>query len=545
MVVNIPGVIGIVVFYIIIVVIGIWAGRKNKKGDTNDLLVAGRSLGMFVATLTTAATMVGGAYINGTAESMGRDGFLWTIGPVGYNLSLILAALIYVPKVRKAEYTTIFDPIQEKYGNRTGGLLFIPELLGDLFWEAAIFNALGATVSIILGIEMSIAIIVSAVIVIVYTFFGGLYSVAYTDVIQMFFIIIGLVMALPFAWTNPAVDFSRISNTWQGEMDSNQIGIYIDTCLLTLGGCLTWQIYMQMILHYIIKAFYQRILACKSVTVARNSALLGAGISWLMAIPPAAIGVIGAATDWNMTSYPQNSTLSYEDWTFILPMVMEYLCPLTVSIIGFGAISAAVMSSADSIVLATGSVFSRNIYQNCFRPQASDRELTWVLRFSIVVVGTLGAVIAISANSIYGLYILCADAMYVVQFPVLTCALWVPFANTYGAISGFVVGTTLRVLGGEPVLSFPAIIKYPGYNDTLGQLFPFKTFAMMSCTFSLLSISYLTEYMFTKRKLSKKFDIFNCYGPKSSRCKNDGSDISMTVKTEDDVKNETDTFLNN
>ncbi|CAG2228524.1 CHT1 [Mytilus edulis] len=375
MVVNIPGVIGIVVFYIIIVVIGIWAGRKNKKGDTNDLLVAGRSLGMFVATLTTA---------------------------------------------------------------------------GDLFWEAAIFNALGATVSIILGIEMSIAIIVSAVIVIVYTFFGGLYSVAYTDVIQMFFIIIGLVIALPFAWTNPAVDFSKISNTWQGEMDSNQIGIYIDTYLLTLGGCLTWQ------------AFYQRILACKSVTVARNSALLGAGISWLMAIPPAAIGVIGAATDWNMTSYPQNSTLSYEDWAFILPMVMEYLCPLTVSIIGFGAISAAVMSSADSIVLATGSVFSRNIYQNCFRPQASDRELTWVLRFSIVVVGTLGAVIAISANSIYGLYILCADAMYVVQFPVLTCALWVPFANTYGAISGFVVGTTLRVLGGEPVLSFPAIIKYPG-----------------------------------------------------------------------------------
>lgn len=533
MVVNIPSVVGIVVFYIIIMIIGLLAGRKNKKGDTNDLLVAGRSLGMFLATLTTAATMVGGAYINGTAESMARDGLLWTIGPIGYNLSLFLAALVYVPKVRKAEYTTIFDPIQEKYGNRTGGLLFIPELLGDLFWEAAIFNALGATVSIILGIEMSIAIIVSACIVIIYTFFGGLYSVAYTDVIQMFFIIIGLVIALPFAWTNPAVDFNRIDKTWKGEIDSKQIGIYIDTCLLTLGGCLTWQ------------AFYQRILACKSVSIARNSALLGASISALMAIPPAAIGVIGAATDWNMTSYPQNSTLSYEDWAFILPMVMEYLCPLAISVIGFGAISAAVMSSADSIVLATGSVFSRNIYQNCFRPQASDRELTWVLRFSIIVVGTLGAVIAISANSIYGLYILCADAMYVVQVPVLTCALWVKFANTYGAISGLVVGTTLRVLGGEPVLSFPAIIKYPGYNDKLGQIFPFKTFAMLSCTFSLLSISYLTEYLFTKRKLSKKFDIFNCYGPKASKCKNEASDIAMRVKNEDDVKNETDKFLNN
>ncbi|CAG2242835.1 CHT1 [Mytilus edulis] len=150
-------------------------------------------------------------------------------------------------------------------------------------------------------------------------------------------------------------------------------------------------------------------------------------------------------------------------------------------------------------------VYIYNLFENrkmCIfvNEQASDRELTWVLRFSIVVVGTLGAVIAISANSIYGLYILCADAMYVVQFPVLTCALWVPFANTYGAISGLVVGTTLRVLGGEPVLSFPSIIKYPGYNDTLGQIFPYKTFSMLSCTFSLLSISYLTEYLITTKR---------------------------------------------
>ena len=54
MVVNIPGIVGIVVFYIIILIVGILAGRKNKKGDSDDLLVAGRSLGMFVATLTNA-----------------------------------------------------------------------------------------------------------------------------------------------------------------------------------------------------------------------------------------------------------------------------------------------------------------------------------------------------------------------------------------------------------------------------------------------------------------------------------------------------------
>lgn len=55
----------------------------------------------------------------------------------------ILAAIVYAPKVRRAKYTTIFDPMQKKYGNKMGGLLFFPELCGDLFWEAAILAALG------------------------------------------------------------------------------------------------------------------------------------------------------------------------------------------------------------------------------------------------------------------------------------------------------------------------------------------------------------------------------------------------------------------
>lgn len=71
--------------------------------------------------------------------------------------------------------------------------------------------------------------------------------------------------------------------------------------------------------------------------------------------------------DWNATSYPGEVPLSSEDWVEILPMVLQYLCPVAVSVIGIGAISAAVMSSADSICLGIGSIFSRNIYKNIFR----------------------------------------------------------------------------------------------------------------------------------------------------------------------------------
>ncbi|VDI81741.1 Hypothetical predicted protein, partial [Mytilus galloprovincialis] len=82
MAIHIPGLIGIIIFYLLILVIGLIAGRKkNKTGDTDELLLAGRNLGFFVAVMTYTATLVGGAYINGTAEVMGRDGLIWCVAP--------------------------------------------------------------------------------------------------------------------------------------------------------------------------------------------------------------------------------------------------------------------------------------------------------------------------------------------------------------------------------------------------------------------------------------------------------------------------------
>ena len=95
--------------------------------------------------------------------------------------------------MRKKEYFTMLDPFQEKYGLRMGGLLYIPALLGEIFWSAAILAALGATVSVVISLDRFTSIIVSACIAIFYTLLGGLYSVAYTDVIQLLCIFFGLV----------------------------------------------------------------------------------------------------------------------------------------------------------------------------------------------------------------------------------------------------------------------------------------------------------------------------------------------------------------
>ena len=194
----------------------------------------------------------------------------------------------------------------------------------------------------------------------------------------------------------------------------------------------------------------------------------------LMAIPPVLIGAIAKSTsknwltdlrlcnlkstllicynltnykyiliDWNMTDYAgtlmeNNGTIPAEDYRMILPMVLQYLTPAAVSFFGLGAVSAAVMSSADSSVLSASSMFARNVYKLIFRPsvstnsnrintllhftvlhfrilkllfkslhsifQASETEILWVMRVSIFIVGGMATFMALTIPTIYGLW---------------------------------------------------------------------------------------------------------------------------------------------
>ena len=87
----------------------------------------------------------------------------------------------------------MLDPFQDKYGSKMGGFLYIPAFLGDIFWSAAILAALGASISVVIDIDTTTSVIVSGAIAVSYTLVGGLYSVVYTDVVQLVCIFIGLV----------------------------------------------------------------------------------------------------------------------------------------------------------------------------------------------------------------------------------------------------------------------------------------------------------------------------------------------------------------
>jgi len=198
--INIPGLISIIIFYLVVLLIGIWAGwRQRKSSETTDqetVMLAGRNIGLFVGVLTMGATWVGGGFINGSAEETYKAGLIWTQAPFGYGLSLFISGTFFAKKMRDAEYLTMIDPFTQKYG-RWGALQALPAAVSEVFWSASILAALGSTLQVILHIDVNTSIIISAVIAVCYTLFGGLISVAYTDVFQLFFIAFGLVCFSP------------------------------------------------------------------------------------------------------------------------------------------------------------------------------------------------------------------------------------------------------------------------------------------------------------------------------------------------------------
>ncbi|XP_054066780.1 high affinity choline transporter 1-like [Rissa tridactyla] len=521
MALNIPGLVSLSVFFMLTLATGIWASWKSKKDQQNRnpaemAMVGGRNINVFIGLFTATATWVGGAYINGTAEIvyLPSKGLLWVQAPVGFALSLLIGGFFFVNPMRSKNYVTVMDPLQEIYGNVMGSLLFIPPLLGEVFWFAAILASLGATMRVILDIGGFLAIIISACTVILYTLLGGLYSVAYTDVIQLVFITLSLWICIPFALMNSATESIYYTAThesyqdpWIGKIEKQYLGRWLDDFFFLVLGSIPWQTY------------FQRVLSAASPGQARLISYLSGLGCFLMAIPSVLIGAVAASTDWNQTSYGLPSPLERGESAMILPLVLHYLCPAYISVAGLGAVAAAAMSSADSALLSAGSMFAHNIYRKTLRKKATEMEVLWAMRTSMLVFGAAAAGLAFYSSSVYDLWFLSGELVYALLFPQLCCALFAPSTNAYGSAAGFLVGLLLRLLAGEPALSIPPAICYPAcslVNGTYSQLFPFKTFTVLVTLGTILAVSYVAVVLFQRNILPRRWDVCNITGGAST-----------------------------
>jgi solute carrier family 5 (high affinity choline transporter), member 7 len=503
--------------YLAFLAIGILASRRAKGGTVEDLMVAGRNMPLWLATMTMTATWVDGGYLLGTAEGAFRTSVAsGAQGGLCFGLSLIVGGLLFARRMRTLEFTTLVDPFEVRFGRRWAAVLAVPAMAAEVFWSAELLVALGATLGVISGVDLTTAILLSAAVVTAYTVIGGMWSVAYTDAVQLAMVVVGLAAALPFVLD--AVGGFAPAFAAYGAARPGRAGLLPPAAA---GGFWTvptivnwWDVSAMLVFGGIPwNCYFQRVLACRTPARAQWHSILSGLATMALTAPPLVIGVAASIYVWptdlaaRLQAQPADT----------LPLVFKAVTPAFVGVLGMGAIIGAVTSSFSASILSAGSMFSWNTCRRLLWPDLSDAATARLLRGSILVLGVAAAVMALGVRSVQALWFFTSDLVFVLLVPQLVCALFDTKANLAGSVVAFVAALVLRLGGGEPLFGIPPLIPYPElaavfvpldpaqwYDATTGALlFPFKTLAAATGLVLLPLVSRLTSRWSTARPLQR------------------------------------------
>lgn len=459
------------VFVLILVAflaVGVYAARRVRHGSVSDLIVAGRSLPRWMALLTMTATWVDGGYLLGTAEGAYRTGVASGVqGGLCFGLSLVLGGAFFARRMRRMGFHTLIDPFESRFGKRWAAVLFLPAMLAEVFWSAELLVAIGSSFDVILGIRLTAAILLAALVVTIYTMLGGLWSVAYTDAVQLAVVAAGLAIALPFvlratggvgAYPHPVAIVPGADWAW-----------WDVSAMLVFGG-IPWNCY------------FQRVLSCRNERDAQWMSI-GSGVLTVgFVIPPLLIGMAAASGGRAVANASE-----------VLPWMLKTCAPGWVAVLGLLAIVGAVTSSFSSSVLSAASMFSWNCCKRLLWPDLSGTRMTTLVRASVAVLGAGALLMALKVRSVQALWFFTSDLVFVLLFPQLVYALFDPRANRIGSMAAFTVSLVLRVSAGEPLLGIPALVHYP---------IPMKTIAAAAGMALLPVVSRLTARVSRARELA-------------------------------------------
>jgi SSS family solute:Na+ symporter len=478
--------IAVIAFLAASLIVGTLTSRLVKK-SSKRYMIAGKSLPLFFVGTMLAAQSIDGNSSLGNVSLVYQFGF-WAGAaiPIGLGICLVLTGTIYGKKLNKMAMLTLPDFYYRRFGNGAEGISSVLMMISFIVLVAGNFAASGFILSSVFHIDFLWAMLIAAVVVLIYTYAGGLFSSAYTDIFQIY-LAIGAFWAafIFFAGGFSGINFGTI-------LGSASPG-YLDLSGLTnIGnGALTnWASIMALGLGDIVALdFMERVFAAKDGKTAQRGALMGAGLTFLTVIPTSMMGIVALYLLPKLadpfTAYP-DLAINHVPFPIGAALLMGVL--------------GASMSTANGGLLAISSVMSRNIIQRDIlrrmlkKPGLDDRRLLLTTRlFSIpmmIAAFLLGYIIPQP-----GVYLILAfDIVFAGAWAPLTLGLFWKKANLPAALASLIVGSAIRLLlffiippglAGldtmiPPVISFALFIgvalatqkKYPGRPGVIDYVPP-------------------------------------------------------------------------
>lgn len=442
----------IAVYLLVSIGIGLYAARNVH--NTADYAVAGRNLPLYIVVATTFATWFGSELVLGVSAQFVQEGLGGVVeDPFGAGFCLILVGLFFAYKLYKKNLITIGDYYRLRYGKAVEMLCSFIIIFSYLGWVAAQVAALGLVFNMLTDGALSVTagMMLGTFIVLVYTLFGGMWSVALTDLVQMIVICGGLIVIAWFAadlagGADKVVDYAVTEGKMQflpTDADGKTWLFFIASGITMMLGSIPQQ------------DVFQRVMSSKDANVARLGPIIGGALYILFAFIPmftvtAAVLIMPEVTAALMDDDPQK----------ILPTLVMERMPMAVQIAFFGALLSAITSTASATMLAPSTSFVENVLRN-IKPGLSDAQTLKAMRITVVVFTLCVLVYAITMqdSSIYEMVSGAYQVPLVGAFIPLVFGLYWKRATTQGAIAAVVLG----------IGTWLVFMAMPGWSDEFPQ----------------------------------------------------------------------------
>jgi Na+/proline symporter len=444
-----------VIFYLMISVgIGLYAATRVH--NAKDFAVAGRSLPVHVVTATVFATWFGAEAVFGVPATFVENGLTGVAAdPFGSSMCLVIAGILFSRYLYRLNIITLGDFYRMRYSRPVEVLTSLCIVAAYLGWVAAQIKALGLIFYVVTDgtVSQETGMILGTVIVLTYTTFGGMFSVAILDFVQMFVSMSGLFF---IAW----IVSDKVSGGAMAVIDHASLAGKLDffpemdplKWITFLGAWVT------MMLGSIPQQdVFQRITSAKSATVALWGSIIGATIYFCFAFVPMFIAYSATLIDPVLFS-----KLLAEDAQLLLPTLVLQHTPLAAQVLFFGAVISAIMSCSSATLLAPSVTFAENVIKG-FWPKIGDHQFLWIMRATLVSFG--GIVLAFALNSDSSIFEMVESAYKVTLagafVPLLSGIFW-KRATTQGALAaifgGLLSWLMIEILIGEESLIPPQLV---------------------------------------------------------------------------------------